>query len=235
MKTHTNVDVSELDKFSKLASLWWDEHGSMGMLHKINPIRFKFIADQVDVANKQVLDVGCGGGILTESLARAGANAMGIDLSSRPLEIAKLHAKEVGIKIDYRLKNCEEMADTHAKKFDVVCCLEMLEHVPDPASTVKACAKLLKPGGYAFFSTINRSLKAFLFAIIGGEYVLRLLPRGTHSYKSLIKPSELHKWSQQNGLTLLDTSSFIYNPLTKNFRLRTGADVNYISCYQKNL
>lgn len=233
MKARANVDASELDKFSKLASLWWDEHGSMGMLHRINPIRFKFIADQVDVANKQVLDVGCGGGILTETLARAGADAVGIDLSSRPLEIAKLHAKAVDIKIDYRLKSCEEMADTHAGKFDVVCCMEMLEHVPDPASTVKACARLLKPGGYVFFSTINRNLKAFLFAIVGGEYVLRLLPRGTHSYRGLIKPSELHKWSRQNGLVLLDTSSFIYNPLTKNFRLRSGADVNYISCYQK--
>lgn len=233
MKARTNVDASELDKFSKLASLWWDEQGSMGMLHRINPTRFKFIADQVDVANKRVLDVGCGGGILTETLARAGANAIGIDLSGHPLEVAKLHAKTAGIKVDYRLKSCEEMADTYPGKFDVVCCMEMLEHVPDPASTVKACAELLKPGGYVFFSTINRNLKAFLFAIVGGEYVLRLLPRGTHSYRNLIKPTELHKWSRQNGLVLLETSSFIYNPVTRNFRLRTGADVNYITCYQK--
>lgn len=235
MKARVNVDASELDKFSKLASLWWDEHGSMGMLHRINPTRFKFIADQVDVANKQVLDVGCGGGILTETLARAGANAVGIDLSSRTLEVAKLHAKTVGIKVDYCLKSCEEMAGAHPENFDVVCCMEMLEHVPDPASTVKACAELLKPGGHVFFSTINRNLKAFLFAIVGGEYVLRLLPRGTHSYRNLIKPSELHKWSRQNGLALLETSSFIYNPLTRNFRLRAGADVNYITCYQKAL
>jgi 2-polyprenyl-6-hydroxyphenyl methylase/3-demethylubiquinone-9 3-methyltransferase len=233
MNARENVDASELDKFSKLASLWWDEHGSMGMLHRINPIRFKFISDRVDVANKQVLDVGCGGGILTETLARAGANVIGIDLSSRPLETAKLHAKESGVKVDYRLKSCEEMTDIYLRKFDVVCCMEMLEHVPDPASTVKACAELLKPGGYVFFSTINRNLKAFLFAIVGGEYILRILPRGTHSYRSLIKPSELHRWAQQNRLTLLEISSFIYNPLTRNFRLRTGADVNYITCYQK--
>lgn len=234
MKARANVDVLELDKFSKLASLWWDEHGSMGMLHRINPVRFKFIADQVDVAHKQVLDVGCGGGILTETLARAGANATGIDLSNRPLEVAKLHAKTAGIKVDYRLKGCEEMAGAYPGKFDVVCCMEVLEHVPDPASTIEACAKLLKPGGYVFFSTINRSLKAFLFAIVGGEYVLRLLPRGTHSYRNLIKPSELHRWSRQSGLVLLETSSFIYSPLTGNFRLRAGADVNYITCYQKS-
>lgn len=233
MKACANVDASELDKFSKLASLWWDEHGSMGMLHRINPIRFKFIADQVDVAGKQVLDVGCGGGILTETLARARGDAIGIDLSIRSLEAAKLHADTVGIKVDYRLKSCEEMADAYPGRFDVVCCMEMLEHVPDPASTIKACAKLLKPGGYVFFSTINRNLKAFVFAIIGGEYVLRLLPRGTHSYRRLIKPSELHEWSRQNGLMLLKTSSFIYNPLARSFRLKAGADVNYITCYQK--
>lgn len=233
MKARANVDASELDKFSKLASVWWDERGSMGMLHRINPVRFKFIADQVNVANKQVLDAGCGGGILTETLARAGANAMGIDLSTPSLEVAKRHAKTVGTKVDYRLKSCEELADTQPGKFDVVCCMEVLEHVPDPASTVEACAKLLKPGGYVFFSTINRNLKAFLFAIVGGEYVLRLLPRGTHSYGSLIKPSELQRWSQKNGLLLLKTASFIYNPLTRNFRLRSGADVNYITCYQK--
>lgn len=233
MKAYANADASELDKFSKLASLWWDEHGSMGMLHRINPIRCQFIADHVDITDKHVLDVGCGGGILTEALARAGADVIGIDLSGRPLEVARLHAEATGVKVDYQLKSCEEMADTHPGKFDVVCCMEMLEHVPDPASTVKACARLLKPGGYVFFSTINRSLKAFLFAIVGGEYVLRLLPRGTHSYKSLIKPSELHRWSRKNGLGLLNISSFIYNPLTGNFRLKTGADVNYIVCYQK--
>lgn len=235
MKARANADASELDKFSKLAALWWDEHGSMGMLHRINPVRFGFIVRQTDVAGKRVLDAGCGGGILTETLAQAGACAMGIDLSGRPLDVARSHAEAAGIKIDYRLASCEEMADSHPEKFDVVCCMEMLEHVPDPASTVAACARLLKPGGHVFFSTINRSLKAFLFAIVGGEYVLRLLPRGTHSYANLIRPCELDAWSRQSGLALLETASFIYNPFSGNFRLRAGADVNYITCYRKPL
>lgn len=235
MDARTNASASELDKFSKLAALWWNEQGSMGMLHRINPLRLTFITDQVDIAGKRVIDVGCGGGILTESLARAGAEATGIDLSNQTLEIAKLHAAAVGIKADYRLKSCEEMAAAYPEQFDVVCCMEMLEHVPDPRSIVEACAKLLKPGGYVFFSTIDRSLKAFLFAIIGGEYVLRILPRGTHAYKDLIKPSELYRWSHQNGLRLQQVSSFIYNPFTRRFRLRKGADVNYITCYRKTL
>lgn len=235
MKTnlYTNSDPSELDKFSNLAALWWDEDGKMGMLHRINAVRMRFIAESMDVAGKKALDVGCGGGILTESLVQGGACMTGIDLSAHVLKAASLHAKKSGLNIDYRLESCEEVAKKHPGEFDAVFCMEMLEHVPNPAQTVQACAQLLKPGGSAFFSTINRTPKAFFFAIVGGEYILRLLPKGTHTYKKLIKPKELLSWAKACDLYLKRTSSFIYNPFTGNFSLRDGVDVNYITHYWK--
>jgi 2-polyprenyl-6-hydroxyphenyl methylase / 3-demethylubiquinone-9 3-methyltransferase len=228
-----NADVAEINKFTKLAQLWWDENGAMGMLHTINPLRLNFITERVDVKNKKVIDIGCGGGILTESLAKKGAVVTGIDLSLHSLEIAKQHAKKSKLNIKYRVENIENLAKNNPASYDVVCCMEMLEHVPEPARTIAACAKILKPGGHVFFSTINRTLKALLFAIIGGEYILRILPKGTHTYSKLIKPIELEKWSKQNNLYLKHTTSFIYNIFLKKFKLKENiADVNYITYYR---
>ncbi len=230
---YANADFSELDKFSRLAELWWDKDGAMGMLHRINAARMRFIADNICIAGKKSIDIGCGGGILTESLAQAGAYMTGIDLSASVLKAASVHAEKSGLNIDYRLENCEETAGKSPGEFDAVFCMEVLEHVPDPGRTVAACARLLKPGGSVFFSTINRTLKAYFFAIVGAEYVLRLLPRGTHIYKKLIKPQELLMWAESSHLALERTSSFIYNPFSRNFSLRSGADVNYIAHYRK--
>ncbi len=235
MNQPANVDSSEVSKFDRVAQLWWDPAGKMGMLHVINPLRSKFTFDHVEsIEGAKAVDVGCGGGILTETLAKAGAHVIGIDQSEMTLEIARQHAVKSGLNIDYRLQRVEELVEQEAGSFDVVTCLEMLEHVPDPASIVDCCARLLKPGGHVIFSTINRSFKGWLFAIVGGEYVMRILPRGTHQYEKLIRPRELRQWAQAAGLTHLRSASLMFNPLSKRFKVAEGKeDVNYMMSYVK--
>ncbi|MBI5822963.1 MAG: bifunctional 2-polyprenyl-6-hydroxyphenol methylase/3-demethylubiquinol 3-O-methyltransferase UbiG [Chloroflexi bacterium] len=233
MTQFTNTDHEEIKKFDNVASIWWDLEGSMGTLHVINPLRTKFITEKLNMADCKILDVGCGGGILTEALAKSGARVTGIDLSEASIEAARLHASVQGLNIDYRYENIEEVAKKHAGEFDVVTCMEMLEHVPEPNKTIAACSQLLKPGGHAFFSTINRTPKAFLFAIIGGEYILRLLPKGTHTYGKLIRPNELKKWTQESGLEFQRLSSLIYNPFSRKFKVAEKEDVNYMAHFVK--
>lgn len=235
MNQPANVDSREVSKFDRVAQLWWDPTGKMGMLHVINPLRSRFTFDHVkDIQGAKAVDVGCGGGILTETLAKAGAHVIGIDQSEMTLEIARQHAAKNGLSIDYRLQRVEELVELEAGTFDVVTCLEMLEHVPDPAAIVDACARLLKPGGHVIFSTINRSFKGWLFAIVGGEYIMRILPRGTHQYEKLIRPRELRQWAQASGLTHLRSASLMFNPFTKNFKVAEGKeDVNYMMSYVK--
>ncbi len=234
MNQPSNVDHQEVSKFDRVAQLWWDPTGKMGMLHVINPLRSQFTFDHADVKGKRVVDVGCGGGILTETLAKAGADVVGIDQSELTLEVAKQHAAKGGLSIDYRIQTVEDLAEKEAGTYDVVTCLEMIEHVPDPAAIIAACARLLKPGGHAIFSTINRSFKGWLFAIIGGEYILRILPRGTHQYEKLVRPTELRAWSEAAGLTWLRSASLMFNPLTKKFRVAEGKeDVNYMMSFVK--
>lgn len=234
MTSFSNADTQEISKFDRVSDLWWDPAGKMGMLHTINPLRQRFISDQIDIPQPRVVDVGCGGGILTEALARTGADVTGIDLSEMSLETARQHARQQGLTIDYRYQNAEQLAQEQEGSFDAVVCMEMLEHVPDPAQVVAACARALKPGGRAVFSTINRTAKAFLFAIIGGEYVLRLLPRGTHSYRKLIRPCEMRGWAHARGLEFTSIASLMYNPLTRRFRVAAGReDVNYIASFVK--
>ncbi len=228
MTQFANVDREEINKFGKLADIWWDPKGSMGALHTINPLRTKFITENLDARNLKILDVGCGGGILSESLARAGAQVTGIDLSEAPLEIAGQHAKKQGLEIEYRCESVEEIAEKRAGDFDIVTCMEMLEHVPQPDKIVAACARLLKPNGHTFFSTINRNLKSFLFAIIGAEYILRLLTRGTHTYSKLIRPDELRQWAKASNLEFSRVSSLVYNPFSKKFKVVEKEDVNYM-------
>ena len=226
MNQFTNTDTTEIQKFDDVAQIWWDPKGEMGTLHTINPLRMKFITDAMDLSGCKVLDVGCGGGILTEALAKSGAQATGIDLSKDSLEAAKSHAAQQGLSIDYRYENIEETASTYAGEFDAITCMEMLEHVPEPNKVIAACSRLLKPGGHAFFSTINRTPKAILFIIIGGEYILHLLPRGTHTYKKLIRPSELKRWAQESGLEFRRLSSLIYNPFTRKFKVEEKKEDN---------
>ena len=234
MTQFSNADAQEITKFDRVSKLWWNPQGKMGMLHTINPLRLKFIQQQIEMPHPRVVDVGCGGGILTEALAKTGAQATGIDLSEMSLEIARQHALKHGLAIDYHYKNAEQLAQEQAGSFDVVTCMEMLEHVPDPAAVIAACAQLLKPGGRAIFSTINRNPKAFLFAIVGGEYVLRLLPRGTHSYRKLIRPRELREWAHAAGLEFTGIASLMYNPLTRHFRVAANReDVNYMASFTK--
>lgn len=233
MNQFTNSDTAEIKKFDDVAQIWWDPKGEMGTLHTINPLRMKFITDALDLSDCKVLDVGCGGGILTEALAKSGANAVGIDLSKESLEAAKIHASQQGLNIDYRYENIEDTSSKHAGEFDAITCMEMLEHVPEPNKIIAACSRLLKPGGHAFFSTINRTPKAFLFVIIGGEYILRLLPRGTHTYKKLIRPAELKQWAQESGLEFRRLSSLIYNPLTGKFKVVEIEDNNYFAHFTK--
>ena len=228
MTTPVNVDPHELEKFSQLAHRWWDPNSEFRPLHEINPLRVKWIEARASLAGKRVLDVGCGGGILSESMAALGAQVTGIDLSDKALKVAQLHLLESGRQVSYRKVPVETLAAEEPGAYDVVTCMEVLEHVPDPASQVAACARLLKPGGHAFFATINRNPKSFLFAIVGAEYVLRLLSRGTHEYAKLIKPSELASMCRHAGLTLRELTGMTYNPLTKVYALGRDTDVNYI-------
>lgn len=223
-----NVDPSEIAKFAALASRWWDPNSEFEPLHRINPLRLQWIGDSVDLAGKRVLDVGCGGGILAEALASAGANVTAIDLGEAPLNVARLHLLESGLTVDYRRVSAEALAEQQPQAFDLITCMEMLEHVPDPASTVAACATLVKPGGHCFFSTINRNPKAYLFAVIGAEYLLRLLPKGTHDYARFIRPSELGAWARTSGLEAREMTGLSYNPLTRDYRLGDDVDVNYL-------
>ena len=234
MSNSQNVDPNEIRKFEELASRWWDKNSEFKPLHDINPLRANWIDSIAPVAEQKVLDVGCGGGILAEALAQRGAQVTGIDMGDAPLGVAKLHQLESGLSIDYQKSTAEDFAKNHENAFDVVTCLEMLEHVPDPSSVVRACTQMVKPGGHVFFSTINRNPKAFLFAIIGAEYVLRLLPRGTHEYAKFIRPSELANWSRDEGLQVNQMTGLLFNPLSKKYRLSdTDMDVNYMISTQK--
>jgi 2-polyprenyl-6-hydroxyphenyl methylase/3-demethylubiquinone-9 3-methyltransferase len=226
----TNADPAELQKFSDLAHRWWDPHGEFRPLHEINPLRLAWIEGLAPFAGKDVLDVGCGGGILAEAMAQRGARVTGIDLAEKPLRVAELHLHESGLTVRYERASAEDHAASHAAAFDVLTCMEMLEHVPDPASAVAACARLLRPGGRAFFSTINRNPKAYLFAVIGAEYVLKLLPKGTHDYARFIRPSELARWCRGAGLREVELTGMTYNPLTRRYRLGPDCDVNYLLC-----
>ncbi|MBI5658450.1 MAG: bifunctional 2-polyprenyl-6-hydroxyphenol methylase/3-demethylubiquinol 3-O-methyltransferase UbiG [Nitrosomonadales bacterium] len=224
----TNADPIELDKFSQLAHRWWDPNSEFKPLHEINPLRLGYIARIAPLPGKAVLDVGCGGGILAESMAALGAHVTGIDLGDKALQVARLHLLESGLKADYRKISAEDLAAEHPRQYDVVTCMEMLEHVPDPESTVRACAQLAKPGGHVFFSTLNRNLKSYLFAVIGAEYLLKLLPRGTHDFDKFIKPSELAQYCRAAGLDIADITGMSYNPLSKTYSLDKGSDVNYL-------
>jgi len=224
-----NADAQELAKFSELAHRWWDPESEFRPLHQINPLRLEWIDSLAPLGGRQVLDVGCGGGILAEAMARRAGRVTGIDLAARPLGVARLHALESGLEnLEYREIATETLAAEQPASFDVVTCMEMLEHVPDPASVVRACATLVRPGGWVFFSTLNRNPKSFLFAIIGAEYVLRLLPRGTHEYAKFIRPSELARWARESGLELQGTRGMEYNPLTRRYWLSGDTSVNYL-------
>ena len=224
-----NVDPAELQKFSDLAHRWWDPEGEFRPLHQINPLRLAWIDRHASLAGKKVLDVGCGGGILAEAMARLGAKVTGIDLSEKALKVAQLHLHESRLDIAYESVSAEDLAARAGGSFDVVTCMELLEHVPDPASMAAACARLARPGGRVFFSTINRNPKAYLFAVVGAEYVLGLLPKGTHDYQRFIKPSELARWSRDAGLRVEEMIGMLYNPVTKQYRLGDNCDVNYLA------
>lgn len=224
----TNVDLQEIAKFDEHAHHWWDPTSEFRPLHEINPLRLSWIESHVTLAGKRVLDVGCGGGILSEGMARRGAQVTGIDLSAAALEVAKLHLLESGLSVDYHLESVEDHAAAHPSAYEVVTCMELLEHVPEPESIVAACAKALTPGGWAFFATINRTPKAYLHAILGAEYVLGLLPRGTHDYAKFLRPAELARWARANGLEPVALQGLGYNPLTKTYRLIEETAVNYL-------
>ena len=228
-ESRQNVDHAEIAKFEAVASRWWDLEGEFKPLHRINPLRLGWIAQHSNgLFGKKVLDVGCGGGILAESMAREGANVTGLDMGAEPLEVARLHALESGITVNYVQQTVEDHAASHAGQYDVVTCMEMLEHVPDPRSVVLACAQLVKPGGEVFFSTINRNPKAWLLAVFGAEYVMRMVPRGTHDVKKFIRPAELLNWVDETPLREMGMIGLHYNPLTNQFRLGRGVDVNYM-------
>jgi 2-polyprenyl-6-hydroxyphenyl methylase / 3-demethylubiquinone-9 3-methyltransferase len=223
-----NVEAAEVNKFAELAHQWWDPQGVFKPLHQLNPLRLDYIDSRANLKGKQVLDVGCGGGILSESMARRGAEVIGIDMADKSLQVAQLHALEAGVSVEYRCIAVEALAEEKPQAFDVVACMEMLEHVPDPLSVVRACAALVKPGGQLFFSTLNRNAKAYLMAVIGAEYVLNLLPKGTHDYSKFIKPSELASWLRQSGLELQHQTGVTYNPLSKQYSLTPDTSVNYM-------
>jgi 2-polyprenyl-6-hydroxyphenyl methylase/3-demethylubiquinone-9 3-methyltransferase len=234
MSTATvNVDLSEIRKFEEIAHRWWDQESEFKPLHEINPLRLNYIDERASLKGKTVVDIGCGGGILAESMARRGATVTGIDLGETPLSVARLHALDSGVQVNYRKISAEDLAAEMPEQFDVVTCMEMLEHVPDPSSVIKACASLVKPGGQVFFSTINRNAKAFLLAIVGAEYILNMLPRGTHEYAKFIRPSELEAWAYEAGLDLQHTSGMTYNPLFQSYRLGRDIDINYIMYFKK--
>ena len=228
-----NVDQSEIAKFSALAHRWWDPNSEFKPLHAINPLRLSWMKSFVNFEGKKVVDIGCGGGILAESIAQSGADTTGIDLSEKALKVAELHALEVGANLTYRAISAEDLAQEQAGQYDVVTCMEMLEHVPDPASVVRACAALCKPGGTLFFSTLNRNPKSYLFAIIGAEYILRLLPKGTHEYAKFIKPSELVHFTRAANLEMLGIKGLGYNPITQVYSLNDNVDVNYMIAVRK--
>ena len=223
-----NADPAELDKFGDLAHRWWDPNSEFKPLHDINPLRLGWIDSQISLAGKRILDVGCGGGLLSEGMAIFGADVTGIDLSEKPLAVARLHLLESGQKVDYRKIAVEQLADEMPGAFDAVTCLEMLEHVPNPSSVIAACARLVKPGGQVFFSTLNRNAKAYLFAVIGAEYVMKMLPKGTHDYAKFIKPSELARWAKMAGLEPEELIGMNYNPLNQQYTLGPDTKVNYL-------
>jgi 2-polyprenyl-6-hydroxyphenyl methylase / 3-demethylubiquinone-9 3-methyltransferase len=228
-----NADPSEIQKFSEVAHHWWDMNSEFRPLHEINPLRLEWINARASLNGKKVIDVGCGGGILAESMAKKGAHVTGIDLSQKALNVADLHSLESGLTIRYQHIAAEQMADQESGEFEVVTCMEMLEHVPDPASIVAACAKLAKPGGYVFFSTLNRNPKSYLHAVLGAEYLLQMLPKGTHDYSKFIRPAELASSIRQSGLELLSLRGMGYNPITKMYSLNTDTSVNYLAACQK--
>ncbi len=228
-----NVDPGEIAKFEKLAARWWDPNSEFKPLHDINPLRLDYINERVKLAGKRVLDVGCGGGLLSEGMAALGAQVTGIDMGKAPLNVARLHKHESELDIDYRQTTAEQLASDEPGGFDVVTCLEMLEHVPDPAAVIKACTTLVRDGGHVFLSTINRNPKAYLFAVIGAEYILNMLPRGTHEYAKFIRPSEMEAWARASGLELTDISGMSYNPLTREYRLGRDVSVNYLASFRK--
>jgi 2-polyprenyl-6-hydroxyphenyl methylase/3-demethylubiquinone-9 3-methyltransferase len=228
-----NVDPAELAKFDALASRWWDPHGEFKPLHQINPLRLDWIRQYVQLAGAKAIDIGCGGGILAEAMACAGADVTGIDMAEGPLAVARLHQLESSVDVDYRQATAEELAGDEPGTYDIVTCLEMLEHVPDPAQVVRSCTELVKPGGDVLFSTINRNPKSFVFAIVGAEYVLRLLPKGTHEYGKFIRPSELEAWARKAGLELESSIGLHYNPLTQEYSLGPNLDVNYMMHFKR--
>ncbi len=230
---HPNCDQSEVEKFNRIASTWWALQGPFKALHALNPCRLAFIQSHATLIHKHVLDIGCGGGILAEGLAKAGAQVTGIDMAEAALQIAKTHAQHHALTIDYQHSTAEAFASQHAEKYDVITCMELLEHVPDPASLLQACYALLKPSGQLFISTLNRTPKAFLFAIVGAEYLLNLIPRGTHRYSQFIRPSELEACARQQGFTLAALRGVHYNPLTAQAALQTDVSVNYLAYFTK--
>ncbi|HFD11645.1 MAG TPA: bifunctional 2-polyprenyl-6-hydroxyphenol methylase/3-demethylubiquinol 3-O-methyltransferase UbiG [Crenotrichaceae bacterium] len=233
MHTQTNVYPDEISKFGAKAQRWWDEQGEFKTLHQINPLRLDFISQSVAISDQRIVDVGCGGGILSEAMAKAGAHVTGIDMSEDLIDVAELHSLESGVKLNYQTISVEQFADQNTGTFDVVTCMEMLEHVPDPGSIIQACAKLVKPGGKLFFSTLNRNRKAWLLAIVGAEYLLQMLPKGTHDYQKFIRPSELANMARLSDLALLDMKGIEYNPITRLFSLSDNVDVNYLAAYEK--
>jgi 2-polyprenyl-6-hydroxyphenyl methylase/3-demethylubiquinone-9 3-methyltransferase len=232
--TTENVSRAEVDKFGALANRWWDENGPQKPLHQLNPARLDYVAKQISLKDKKILDVGCGGGLLSEALAREGADVVALDLSSELIEIAKLHLYESNVKVDYRLQSVESLAEELPGQFDAITCMEMLEHVPDPSSILRACEKLLKPGGKLFASTLNRTPAAFAVAIVGAEYLANLLPKGTHDYQKFIKPSELASWCRSEGFNVTDISGLAYNPLSGKAWVNDRTDINYLLTAEKS-
>lgn len=232
--TAENVDQGEIAKFDAVASRWWDPESEFKPLHELNPLRLDYIAERAGgIAGKRIVDVGCGGGLLSEGMALRGGQVLGIDLAESALRVAELHALETGVELSYRRSTAEDLAASEPGEFDLVTCLEMLEHVPDPASVIRACATLVRPGGDVVFSTLNRNPKSYLFAIVGAEYLLRMLPRGTHDYRYFIRPSELARWGRQAGLELADLHGIAYNPLTRSYSLSEGITVNYLAHFRR--
>ncbi|MGD8945814.1 MAG: bifunctional 2-polyprenyl-6-hydroxyphenol methylase/3-demethylubiquinol 3-O-methyltransferase UbiG [Desulfobacterales bacterium] len=230
---HENIDVQELAKFEAMAPIWWDRKGVLRALHDINILRVNYINKRAHVSGKDLLDVGCGGGILSEALAALGANVTGIDAGQAPLTVARLHLKKSGLQVEYHLATAESFSETHPERFDVVTCLELLEHVPEPASVVSACRGLVKTGGDVFFATLNRNLKSFLFAIIGAEYILKLVRRGTHMYRKFIKPEELERWAEAADLTFQDSIGLHYNPFLRRYSIGGNTHVNYMMHFRR--